>query len=164
LAAEDETRRDFAVAVSEEQRLLDASALGAPQREYVARLTKLRLHQPVFRARVLRAYAETCAMCRLHHAELLDSALHHPGRSVPRHAVRAERSVALQAPPFGLRPQPPRVRPDLVIEVQRRVLDEIDGPGTPEMAGARLLVPRIRGAQPNPPRLEERYAEFLATG
>jgi len=56
------------------QRLADLDALAAPQREYVRRLTTLRLHQPIFRARVLRAYGEACAMCRLRHAELLDAA------------------------------------------------------------------------------------------
>ncbi len=154
--------------MSEEQRLLDTGALGVPQRDYVARLTKLRLHQPVFRARVLRAYAETCAMCRLHHAELLDAAhiirdgLPHGTPVVPNglslcklHHAAYDRNL------LG-------VRPDLVIEVQRRVLDEIDGPGLrhglQDMAAARLLVPRVRDAQPDPIRLEERYAEFRAAG
>lgn len=74
LVDEDLTRHEFAVAVDEGQRHVDLSALPEPQREYVERITRARLHQPVFRARVLRAYHERCAMCRLHHAELLDAA------------------------------------------------------------------------------------------
>ena len=44
------------------------------RRRYVERLNRLRLHQPVFRARMLSAYDTTCAMCRLRHVELLDAA------------------------------------------------------------------------------------------
>lgn len=44
------------------------------QRRYAERLVNLRLHQPVFRARVIRAYDTSCAVCRLRHADLLDAA------------------------------------------------------------------------------------------
>ncbi len=74
LLHEDEQRREFSVAVDEGQRLFEPEALAAPQREYIRRLTSLRLHQPIFRSRVLRAYADTCAMCLLRHADLLDAA------------------------------------------------------------------------------------------
>ncbi len=60
------------------------------------------------------------------------------------------------------------VRPDLHVEVQPRVLAEIDGPmlrhGLQEMAGVRLLVPRRQDARPDRERLEERYKEFRAVG
>ena len=60
------------------------------------------------------------------------------------------------------------VRPDLVVEVQQRILDEIDGPmlrhGLQEMAGVRLTIPRSRDAQPDRARLTERYAEFRLAG
>ncbi len=60
------------------------------------------------------------------------------------------------------------VRPDLQVEVQPRVLAEIDGPmlqhGLQEMAGVRLLVPRRPDARPDRDRLEERYLEFRAVG
>lgn len=60
------------------------------------------------------------------------------------------------------------VRPDLRVEVQARVLAEIDGPmlrhGLQEMAGIELLVPRRRDAQPDRARLGERYLEFRAAG
>jgi putative restriction endonuclease len=58
------------------------------------------------------------------------------------------------------------VRPDLVIEVRRDILDEVDGPmlrhGIQEMAGRKLIVPRQRSAQPSRPKLERRYEEFRA--
>jgi hypothetical protein len=40
----------------------------------VLRETRQRLHQPVFRSTVLRAYERRCAVCSLAHSELLDAA------------------------------------------------------------------------------------------
>ncbi len=58
------------------------------------------------------------------------------------------------------------IRPDLVIDVRREVLEEIDGPmlrhGLQEMRGVRIRVPRAVAAKPDPSRLEERYAQFRA--
>jgi putative restriction endonuclease len=60
------------------------------------------------------------------------------------------------------------IRPDLVVEVQPKVLAEIDGPmlrhGLQEMRGVQITVPRARDAQPDKTRLEERYDEFRAAG
>jgi putative restriction endonuclease len=65
LVSEDPGRREFTVALDEGQRLADGTSLAASQREYIRRLTNLRLHQPIFRARVLRAYGGSCAICQL---------------------------------------------------------------------------------------------------
>jgi putative restriction endonuclease len=60
------------------------------------------------------------------------------------------------------------VRPDLVIEVQQKVLNEIDGPmlrhGLQEMAGVRLAVPKNHAARPDRDRLAERYEMFKEAG
>jgi putative restriction endonuclease len=168
LVGEDQQRREFTVAVDVGQRLVDLDALAAPQREYVRRLTNLRLHQPIFRARVLRAYGESCAMCRLRHADLLDAAhilpdTHPRGEPVVPNglALCKIHHAAYDRNILG-------VRPDLQVDVQPRVLAEIDGPmlrhGLQEMAGVRLLVPRRVDAQPDPDRLGERYREFRAVG
>lgn len=166
IVGENPAAHEFTVAVDEGQRMVDLSALNAPQREYVARLTVTRLHQPVFRARVLRAYAESCAMCRLRHAELLDAA-----HIIPDGQPRGEPVV-----PNGLSLCKIHhaaydhnilgVRPDLVVEVQPKVLAEVDGPmlryGLQQMAGATILIPRERAAQPDKDRLAERYKEYVA--
>jgi len=168
LVGEDQQRREFTVAVDVGQRLVDQDALAAPQREYVRRLTNLRLHQPVFRARVLRAYGEACAMCRLRHVDLLDAAhilpdTHPRGEPVVPNglALCKIHHAAYDRNILG-------VRPDLQVDVQPRVLAEIDGPmlrhGLQEMAGVRLLVPRRLDAQPDRDRLGERYREFRAVG
>src|SRR5262249_54083546 len=48
--------------------------IAEPRREYVTATFLRRLHQFAFRERVLQAYRERCAMCRLRHRELLDAA------------------------------------------------------------------------------------------
>lgn len=166
IAAEDPQRLDFTVAVDQAQTLLQRVDLSWPEREYALQLTRKRLHQPVFRARVLRAYADTCAVCRLRHAELLDAA----------HILPDSHPDGLPVVPNGLAlckihhaaydRNIMGIRPDLTIEVQARLLEEIDGPmllhGLQGMHGAQLTIPRARDAQPDPSRLGERYRGFRA--
>jgi len=44
------------------------------RRRYITSLVRSRLHQRGFRERVLSAYRDQCALCRLRHRELLDAA------------------------------------------------------------------------------------------
>ena len=168
IKTEDPARLEFTVAVHEAQRLIGNADLAWAERDYVLRLTKQRLHQPVFRTRVLRAYNDTCAMCRLRHAELLDAA----------HIIADGKPNGLPVVPNGLAlckihhaaydANIVGIRPDLVVEVQQKVLREIDGPmlrhGLQEMSGVEILVPRARPAQPDRNRLEARYEEFRSAG
>lgn len=161
----------FLIAVDEGQRFIDVEALdklAADRRSYFERLVRQRLHQPVFRARVLQAYETQCAMCRLRHADLLDAA----------HIIRDVDEGGLPVVPNGLSLCKIHhaaydrniigVRPDLRIEVRRDVLEEIDGPmlrhGIQEMAGVRLTVPHQRAAWPSQDNLGRRYQEFLEAG
>jgi putative restriction endonuclease len=59
------------------------------------------------------------------------------------------------------------IRPDYVVEVHQRLLDEIDGPmllhGLQHHHGQRLMrLPRRSRDLPTPARLEERYELFRA--
>lgn len=166
LKAEDPLRHDFVVALDEDQRLVDLSALSVPERAYVARLTRARLHQPRFRARVLRAYSQRCAVCRLRHPELLDAAHIIPDGEpagepiVPNGLALCKiHHAAYDADLIG-------VRPDLVVDVRPGLLQESDGPmlrhGLQEMSGVRLTVPIGRPSRPDPERLEVRYERFRA--
>ncbi len=169
LVAEETSELQFVVALDAAQRFVPVGAhLDDEQKRYVERLTKLRLHQPVFRARVLQAYQSTCAMCRLRHVRLLDAAhilpdSHPRGRPVVpnglslckiHHAAYDQNIVG--------------VRPDLRVEVRRDILAEIDGPtlqhGLQEMAGVELLRPQRADAQPDRIALEERFEEFRKAG
>ncbi len=165
LVADEPSQLQFAVAVDGAQRLLPRGRIADDeQRRYVERLTRLRLHQPVFRARMLQAYERQCAMCRLRHASLLDAAHilpdgHPQGRPVVPNGLSLCKihHAAYDGDLLG-------VRPDLVVDVRREVLNEIDGPmlrhGLQEMAGVRLLLPRQRDARPDRAALEERYETF----
>jgi putative restriction endonuclease len=163
LADEDESAHEFAVDLSEqpEEGAGEATALA---RRYTRRLTVQRLHQVLFRPKVLRAYESRCALCRLGHAPLLDAA-----HILPDHHVRGEPIVpnglamckihhaAYDANIIG-------IRPDRVVQVREDVLTEVDGPmlrhGLQEMHGSVMFLPRSRRDHPDPVRLEERYEEF----
>lgn len=162
----------FTVAVDDPQMLapdLAPAVADDARRAYVTRLAVQRLHQAAFRQRVLAAYRTTCAVCRLkEHAELLDAAhilpdSHPLGEPVVPNGVSLCKihHAAYDANVVG-------VRPDLVIEVNRRVLLERDGPmlrhGLQEVHGTRLLVPRRPAEQPNAEFLEVRYEEFRKAG
>lgn len=155
------------VALDESLRFLsDADSID--QRAYAVRLTRQRLHQPEFRARVLLAYGTRCAMCQLHHAELLDAA-HILADGHPRGNPVVPNGLSLCKIHHAAYDQNfIGVRPDLIIEVQTELLHESDGPmlkhGIQELAGAHLTIPRARSARPDRERLEERYEVFRAAG
>jgi putative restriction endonuclease len=168
LIDEEPHQRQFVVALDDYQAATVPPTRGAmtePGRRYAERLLKLRLHQPVFRARVLRAYESQCAMCHLRHASLLDAAhilpdTHPDGDPVLPNglALCKIHHAAYDGDILG-------VRPDLVIECRPEILREIDGPmlrhGLQELHGRQITVPRVAAARPDPQRLDERYHAFL---
>jgi putative restriction endonuclease len=66
------------------------------RRRYFTREVQQRLHQQLFRARVIRAYAETCAICRLRRRELLEAA-HIAADTDPRGEPGVPNGVAMCA-------------------------------------------------------------------
>lgn len=165
LVAEEPAQQQFVVAVDPAQQVLATAVLDESQRRYVDRLTRLRLHQPVFRSRVPFAYEKQCSVCRLRHVPLLDAAHIVPDSDpdglpvVPNGLAMCKiHHAAYDAGIIG-------IRPDLTVDVRADVLAEIDGPmllhGLQEMRDVRLHVPRSREARPDTARLERRYDEFL---
>lgn len=134
-------------------------------REYADRLVRQRLHQPLFRQRVLHAYGRRCAMCRLRHPELLDAAHIRSdadgGEPVVPNGISMCKihHAAFDRHIVGIGP-----RLDLVVRPD--VLEEIDGPmlrhGLQALHGQTLLVPTSRAAQPDGALLAERFERFLA--
>jgi putative restriction endonuclease len=133
-------------------------------RRYITAAVQKRLHQRTFRQRVIAAYKEHCAICRLRHQELLEAA-HilpdgHP-RGVPSIpngiALCKLHHAAFDAHIIG-------VTPDFEIEVRSDVLVEKDGPmllhGLQGFHGAILRTPRSDLLQPNRDFLAERYELF----
>lgn len=159
----------FVLALDDAQRLvIPGTVLDPDQRRYVERTTHQRVHQPVFRAQVLTAYEERCAICRLRYVALLDAA-HilpdgHP-RGIPvvsnGLALCKLHHAAFDANLLG-------IRPDYIVEVHPAVQEAIDGPmlmhGLQEVHGSTLTVPKGHRVRPDPDRLEERYRLFINAG
>ncbi|HTR96611.1 MAG TPA: HNH endonuclease [Candidatus Acidoferrales bacterium] len=138
------------------------------RREYITRVTQQRLHQQKFRERVLVAYGQCCAVCRLNHDELLDAA-----HIIPDHDPRGQPVISnglalckihhAAFDKFFM-----GIRPDLVVEIRADVLREDDGPmlihGLKAHHGQRLLkIPSRASERPRGDFLEERYALFRRT-
>ncbi|MDN5764576.1 MAG: HNH endonuclease [Humibacillus sp.] len=145
------------------------SALEETVKRYITVETRRRLHQPIFRATVIRAYNTRCAVCALGHAQLLDAAHIIPDRD--ERGIAAVRNglalckihhAALDSHILG-------VRPDYVVEIRDDLLHEVDGPmlryGLQERHGERLMaLPTARSERPDRALLEVAYGEFRAAG
>ncbi len=168
--------RDLSFSVQVDDRRAIASAefgVAEPtttiRREYVTVLAQRRVHQEQFRARVLAAYRECCAVCKLRHPELLEAAhilpdQHPQGLPLVANglALCKIHHAAFDANFLG-------IRPDLVVEIRDDILREEDGPmlryGLQELHGRGLVVvPRSQELRPDPVRLEERYEAFKRAG
>jgi putative restriction endonuclease len=135
------------------------------RRQYITTMTQRRLHQVSFRQRVLRAYQEKCAICRLRHVELLEAAHilpdgHPLGEPTVSNglALCKLHHAAFDRHILG-------IRPDLVVQVRTDILEEVDGPmlkhGLQGFQDKRILTPRNKDLHPKREHLEERYALFL---
>jgi putative restriction endonuclease len=161
---DDPVGRFVEIAVDESLRHLHDRELSPDARAYAERLTRLRLHQPVFRARVLSAYDRRCAICRLKYVDLLDAA--HilsdadGGQPVVTNglALCKIHHAAYDRGILG-------VRPDYRVEVRPDVLDEVDGPmlrhGLQDVHGWALELPGRKADRPDRGLLAQRYASFL---
>jgi putative restriction endonuclease len=135
------------------------------RRGYVTAVVKRRIHQAAFRERVIDAYRQQCALCRLKHDELLDAAHIVPdadpeGEPVVPNGISLCKLHHAAFDHFFL-----SVRPDFTIEIRRDVLREIDGPmlkhGLQGMHGQRIQVPTRPALRPNQELLELRHQRFL---
>lgn len=136
------------------------------RRSYITATVRQRVHQRSFRERVLHAYHEQCALCRLRHEELLDAA-HIIPDSEPEGEPVVSNGIALcKLHHAAFDRQFLAVRPDYVIEVRPDILKESDGPmllhGLKEMHEQKLILPVAKEHRPNPAFLEKRYQRFLA--
>ena len=138
------------------------------RRVYATRTFQQRLHQRRFRERVLQAYGEQCAMCRLRHQELLDAAHIIPDTD-PDGAPAVSNGLALcKIHHTAFDRHFIGVRKDYLVEVRPDVLREEDGPmllhGIQELQGTRILLPRAARLRPDPELLQRRYEQFQAGG
>jgi len=167
LIGEEPQNHQFVVAMEAEQALLPS---GEPPevrdiaRRYNLRIAKVRYHQPIFRARVIHAYEEQCAVCRLPFPELLDAAHIRPDAAGGSTRVSNGLSLckihhgAYDANIMG-------ITPDYTVEIKESVLATFDGPtlqfSLKEMHGEKLRqLPAEKISQPDPDLLAERFKEF----
>jgi putative restriction endonuclease len=136
------------------------------EREYVFRATRVRVHQARFRARVVPAYGDLCAICRLKESRLLDAAhivgdLEERGDPVVSNGLSLC-SIHHRAFDHDL----VGITPDYEVRVANRLLEDDDGPMLELLKGFHreaLVVPKRVSWRPDRDRLEERYARFIAS-
>jgi putative restriction endonuclease len=138
------------------------------QKSYTLRIIKQRLHQGTFRERVLRAYREQCAFCRLKHLELLDAA-HIVADSDPEGEPAVTNGISLcKLHHAAFDSNIVGIRPDYVIEVRGDVLEEEDGPmlkhGLVELNKKHIILPSPAKLSPDKALLDKRYQEFREAG
>ncbi|MBD2760536.1 HNH endonuclease [Yimella sp. cx-573] len=141
------------------------SAIEEVMRRYLRSETTRRLHQPVFRSMIMRAYNTRCAVCELKHSVLLDAAhivedRHELGIAAVRNglALCKIHRAAYDAGILG-------VTPRLQVEIRADILQEIDGPllehGLKGLHGQPLrVVPTRKTDRPDPDLLEIHYERF----
>lgn len=135
-----------------------------PRRAYVTASFRRRLHQAAFRERVVRAYSERCALCRLRHQELLDAAHITPDSDAEGEPVVSNGVAVCKLHHAAFDRFFFAIRPDYVIEVRPSILLETDGPmlvvGLQQINGQRMHLPQRPLDLPNVARLKRRYELF----
>jgi putative restriction endonuclease len=135
------------------------------QRRYAVREMRVRVHQARFRGRVLPAYRDRCAVCRLKELRLLDAAhivadVEDAGEPLVSNGLSLC-SIHHRAYDQDLL----AVSPDYRVEVSRRLRDDEDGPMLDLLKGSHgtpIVVPERRTWRPDRERLARRYEAFLA--
>lgn len=138
------------------------------KRNYITSTVKVRLHQKSFRERVLQAYREQCAFCKLRHVELLDAAhiisdgeIHGDPIVTNGMSLCKIHHAAFDSNIIG-------VTPDYKIEVREDILLERDGPmlkyGIQELQNQKIILPSNKQLWPDRERLDIRYSKFRKIG
>jgi len=161
----------FTAQVGKQLAVGESPAVGAEiefERKYITRLVQARLHQAGFRARVLAAYNNSCAICELKHPELLDAAHILPDKH-PNGKPIIPNGISLCSLHHATYDQNiVGIRPDLVIEIREDILAEHDGPtlryAIQALQGQQLHTPKDKALKPNTDFLEIRYEQFMKAG
>lgn len=135
------------------------------RRGYITATVKQRIHQAAFRERVIDAYRQQCALCRLKHVELLDAAHILPdsepdGEPSVRNGISLCKLHHAAFDRFFL-----SVRPDFLIQIRRDIMQETDGPmlkhGLQGLHNQKMQLPHQRDLQPDISFLARRHQRFL---
>ncbi len=141
---------------------------GYERRAYITATTMIRVHQRGFRERVLRAYRNQCALCKLKHVELLDAA----------HIIADKEDIGDPIIQNGLSLCKIHhaafdkyiigINPDYKVKVRKDILEEVDGPmlkyGLQSLDNNYLILPNHKTDWPDKERLDIRFKGFLKAG
>jgi putative restriction endonuclease len=155
------------LAVGDERRESDAWATPElDERRYAMRVVKQRLHQSMFRERVIAAYGSRCALTNLPEVKLVDAAhiVSDGDRDLARPDIRNGicmskiHHAAFDANLIG-------VDSKFRIHVSKRLLSQHDGPmleqGLKALVGRQIRLPQDAALWPDRERLEFRFAQFI---
>jgi len=138
-----------------------------PVRRYAEAIRRERLHQRLFRSRVLVAYQKQCALCRLRLPRLIDAA-HIKSDSLGGEPVVKNGMAMCAIHHRAFDADVLTVRPDYRIEISTRVLKEHDGPtlqyALQGLHEHKITLPRHRVEHPDRELLDERLERFRAAG
>ncbi len=135
------------------------------ERQYVFRETRVRVHQARFRGRVIPAYRNLCAICRLKEQRLLDAAHIVGDLEVRGEPVIANGLSLCSIHHRAFDEELVGISPDYEVHVSRRLLDEDDGPMLDVLKGFHrrpIEIPRQKTWRPDRERLAMRFERFLA--
>lgn len=169
---DDPAHLSFTVAVDDILYLLaipvEETGAETARRSYITQTVLYRAHQRQFRVRVIAAYRNQCALCRLKHVELLDAAhiigdLEDHGDPVVQNGLSLCKihHAAFDHNIIG-------INPDYEVLVRQDILEEIDGPmlryGLQSLHRSRLILPTHSRDWPDRERLKKRYDDYLRAG
>jgi putative restriction endonuclease len=167
LVAEEPQEHQFVVALEAAQRALvhDGRIIfNEVERIYNERLVKTRVHQPMFRLQVLRAYKSRCAVCRLPFEQLLEAA--HIKSDAEGGSAHITNGISLCKIHHGAYDSLILgISPDYKVHIREDVLRTQDGPvlmhALNGMNNKPLgQIPDDKANLPNPDLLEERFKRF----
>jgi putative restriction endonuclease len=135
------------------------------ERGYAVRETRVRLHQARFRGRVLTAYRDSCAICRLRELRLLDAA-HIVGDATLQGDPHVSNGLSLCSIHHRAFDQNlVGISPDYEVHVSRNLLDDEDGPMLELLKafhGEPIVVPSTRAWRPSRDQLAVRFERFAS--
>lgn len=147
-----------------EVRSINPQTASEVERRWAESIVERRVHQPAFRAMILRAYDTQCTICHFRHAELLDAAhilsdKHERGYATTTNGMSMCKihHAAYDQKFLG-------VDPDYTIHINNDLLHEVDGPmlkyGLQQMDRQKIILPSRRVDHPDRENLELRFREF----
>lgn len=135
------------------------------RREYITASVQVRMHQRSFRERVLHAYNEQCAFCRLRHRELLDASHIISDRDKGGEPTVTNGLSLCKIHHSAFDGNFVGVQRNGVVQVRHDILEEEDGPmlqhGLKGLHRQLIQMPRSRRDRPDPDRLAKRFEDFL---